>query len=125
MPRGDGTGPMGMGPGTGRAAGYCAGFNVPGYMNPVPGRRFFPRHWGFAGRGRGYRHWFYATGLPFWARVNPYMYGSQPFYGMPQGYTPPQMTKEMEINLLKREAEDLENTLKQIKERLAKLAEET
>jgi hypothetical protein len=36
MPRGDGTGPMGMGPMTGRAAGYCAGYPVPGYMNPVP-----------------------------------------------------------------------------------------
>jgi len=35
MPRGDGTGPAGMGPMTGRAAGYCAGFPVPGYMNPV------------------------------------------------------------------------------------------
>ena len=38
MPRGDGTGPGGMGPMTGRAAGYCAGYSVPGYMNPVPGR---------------------------------------------------------------------------------------
>jgi len=37
MPLGDGTGPMGMGPMTGRAAGYCAGFGVPGYMNPIPG----------------------------------------------------------------------------------------
>ena len=125
MPRGDGTGPMGMGPRTGRAAGYCAGFGVPGYMNPVPGKRFFPRYWGFAGRGRGYRHWFYATGLPFWARVNPSMSGPQPFYGMPQGYNPAQMTKEVEMDILKREADDLENTLKQIKDRLAKLAEES
>jgi len=39
MPRGDGTGPAGMGPMTGRAAGYCAGYGVPGYMNPIPGRR--------------------------------------------------------------------------------------
>ena len=38
MPRGDGTGPAGMGPMTGRAAGYCAGYPVPGYMNPVGGR---------------------------------------------------------------------------------------
>ena len=37
MPLGDGTGPRGMGPMTGRAAGYCAGYPVPGYMNPVPG----------------------------------------------------------------------------------------
>lgn len=39
MPRGDGTGPAGMGPMTGRAAGYCAGYGVPGYVNPIPGRR--------------------------------------------------------------------------------------
>ena len=39
MPFGDGTGPMGLGPMTGRAAGYCAGFPMPGYMNPM-GRQF-------------------------------------------------------------------------------------
>ena len=38
MPRGDGTGPGGMGPMTGRGAGYCAGYSVPGYMNPYGGR---------------------------------------------------------------------------------------
>ena len=48
MARGDGTGPMGLGPMTGRSAGYCAGYSVPGYMNPVFGR----------GRGFGYgRGW--------------------------------------------------------------------
>ena len=40
MPRGNGTGPLGMGSMTGRAAGYCAGYPVPGYMNPVAGGRF-------------------------------------------------------------------------------------
>ncbi len=53
MPRGDGTGPMGIGPMTGRAAGICAGFGVPGYMNPGPA-------WGYGrgrafGRGRSFR----------------------------------------------------------------------
>ena len=36
MPRGDRTGPAGMGPMTGRAAGYCAGYAAPGFMNPGP-----------------------------------------------------------------------------------------
>ena len=36
MPWGDGTGPAGWGPMTGRAAGYCAGYAVPGFMNSVP-----------------------------------------------------------------------------------------
>lgn len=34
MPWGNGTGPAGYGPMTGRAAGYCAGYPVPGYLNP-------------------------------------------------------------------------------------------
>ena len=43
MPRGDGTGPGGLGPMTGRRAGYCAGNDVPGYASSVRGfinRRF-------------------------------------------------------------------------------------
>jgi len=40
MPAGDGTGPRGMGPMTGRGAGYCAGYGAPGYANPMPGRGF-------------------------------------------------------------------------------------
>lgn len=45
MPGGDRTGPMGMGPMTGRAAGYCAGYPVPGYTNPIPygGQYFYAR----------------------------------------------------------------------------------
>jgi len=38
MPFGDGTGPAGRGLMTGRAAGFCAGYPVPGYMNPIAGR---------------------------------------------------------------------------------------
>ena len=45
MPFGDGTGPMGLGPMTGRAAGYCVGYPTPGYMNPIPGRGY----WGWRG----------------------------------------------------------------------------
>ncbi|MCD6200898.1 MAG: DUF5320 domain-containing protein [Bacteroidales bacterium] len=59
MPRGDRTGPDGLGPMTGRRAGYCAGYSVPGYMNDVPGwgRSYgYGRgaRWGY-GYGRGYR----------------------------------------------------------------------
>ena len=46
MPFGDRTGPQGLGPMTGRGAGYCGGYPAPGSMNPVPGRGF--------GRGRGF-----------------------------------------------------------------------
>ena len=50
MPGGDRTGPAGLGPMTGRAAGYGAGRPVPGYLSLVPRRGL----WGWArGRGRG------------------------------------------------------------------------
>lgn len=50
MPWGDRTGPWGLGPMTGRAAGYCAGYPVPGYMNPIPGFGWgFGRGWGRGG----------------------------------------------------------------------------
>ena len=71
MPRGDATGPAGLGPMTGRAAGYCAGYNMPGYANPIGGRGFgmgYGRGFGFGrgsrGGGFGWRHRFFATGIP-------------------------------------------------------------
>ena len=39
MPRGDGTGPAGRGPKTGRGLGYCAGYDSPGYTKSGRGRR--------------------------------------------------------------------------------------
>ncbi|MCD6407961.1 DUF5320 domain-containing protein [bacterium] len=69
MPWGDGTGPLGLGPMTGRAAGYCAGFPVPGYMNPWGLRGFgFGFGRGF-GRGWGRGWWWRFYGYPF-----PYLY---------------------------------------------------
>jgi len=56
MPRGDRTGPMGLGPMTGRAAGYCAGYPTPGFMNPH-GSRWLGR--GYAPYGSPY-----AAGAP-------------------------------------------------------------
>ena len=66
MPGGDGTGPSGTGPMTGRAAGDCAGYPAPGFTNSVLGRGFGRR--GGRGGGYGHRNWFYATGLPGWMR---------------------------------------------------------
>ena len=64
MPRGDSTGPMGMGSMTGRSAGYCAGYNMPGYLNKAGGRGCgmgFGRRNNFGGSGR--RNRFFAGGL--------------------------------------------------------------
>ncbi|MBC7227173.1 MAG: DUF5320 domain-containing protein [Thermoflexales bacterium] len=119
MPAGDRTGPMGMGPRTGRAAGYCAGSDAPGYANPIPGRDFWGRGWWWRGRwprwggwGRGWRHWYYATGLPRWARR-----GCPPAcWGSP---APP--TREEEIEVLREEAEWLKEQLEAVNQRLADL----
>ena len=54
MPRGDGRGPMGEGPMTGRAMGYCAGYDAPGFQTAPGGRLGLGRGFGF-GRGRGFR----------------------------------------------------------------------
>lgn len=66
MPRGDRTGPAGLGPMTGRAAGFCAGYPTPGYMNPVGARGFAP----VAG-SYGYVPTAYGYGLPY-APVRPW-----------------------------------------------------
>ncbi len=57
MPGGDRTGPLGEGSMTGRRAGYCAGYNLFGYSNPVPriGRGFGRRRGLGFGRGLGFR----------------------------------------------------------------------
>ena len=40
MPRGDRTGPLGMGPLTGRRLGFCADSKVPGYLTQVTDENF-------------------------------------------------------------------------------------
>jgi len=123
MPAGDRTGPAGMGPMTGRGAGYCAGYGVPGYMNPGFGRglgRGFGRGVGFGGGGRGRRNWYYATGLTGWQRAGmgyP-VYGSVPYN---PGYAP---TKEQEMEMLKEQAKYLEDTMSEINKRISELEAE-
>lgn len=120
MPRGDGTGPMGMGPMTGRAAGFCAGYPVPGYLNPVPGRGFWA--WGGRAGGRGWRHWYYATGLPGWARAGYYpAWGAPPF----PFQAPPAPTPEQEASFLRAQAENLRAALDDIEKRLRELEEQS
>lgn len=105
MPRGTGTGPMGMGGMTGRGAGFCAGFSVPGYANS---RNF---RLGLGG-GRGFRRIFYATGLPRWARLG--------YFKDDDAYEPTLGKKE----LLSRRAEFLGNQLRQVKKQLLSFKED-
>lgn len=103
MPRRDGTGPVGMGPMTGRGAGFCTGVAARNYANPFCGR----------GAGRGYRRMFYASGLPAQARFD-----SRNTYG---AYASEADEKE----LLKRQAKLLEDRLHDVKNRLADFGDRT
>ncbi len=122
MPGGDRTGPLGLGPRTGRGAGYCAGYAVPGYMNPVSGGGFWGRGRGWSaygrgrGGGRGWRNCYYATGMPGWQRA---AYG-YPAYSEPYPY-PPEPTAEEEKDMLKGEAEALKQELEDIQNRISTL----
>ena len=102
MPRGDGTGPMGIGPMTGRGMGYCAGYVVPRYANRGFGR----------GRGRGFRRMYDMIGLPGWARCRTYSSGFAP-------YVYPGIAPDVNgIEVLRNQAEFLEKQLKELRERL-------
>ncbi|NOZ70650.1 MAG: DUF5320 domain-containing protein [Chloroflexi bacterium] len=100
MPFGDGTGPLGRGPMTGRRAGYCAGYGVPGYMNRGFGRGY---GWGRGRWGGAGPAWDYAPG---WAAPAP-------------------LSREQEVDLLKAQAKDLENALQRINDRLDALQQES
>jgi hypothetical protein len=117
MPRGDGTGPMGVGARTGRAAGWCAGFGTPG-SNPVSGRGLgtgLGRGRGFfggRGGGRGWRNMFNAIGLSGWMNFggNAAPYRNQTAYMKPD--------PEMEKQELRSQADALQSELEFIRKRL-------
>jgi hypothetical protein len=108
MPAGDRTGPMGQGPGTGRAFGYCYGYDSPGFVKG-PGRgmgRGFVFGRGM-GRGRGFgRGW--GFGVPYHGYMPHSPYGAS-------------LSREEEISFLKSEAEALKRSQRDIEKRLSEL----
>ena len=123
MPAGNGTGPMGMGPMTGRAAGYCAGYSVPGYINPVMGRGMgFGRGRGL-GMGRGFRGGRGSFNGPMtgWPGYGGAMPMPEMMTGAPYGAAP---TSQQEIDALKGQSEYLENALGGIQKRIEELETE-
>lgn len=153
MPRGDGTGPQGFGPRTGRAAGYCGGCPVPGYMNPQPGfrgagfgrGRGWRQGWGRGlGRGSGRGRMYEMPGRAGWMQfyrpgwvvptcqpgtVYPYsVFQGVPAYGTPYpGYGPEyeaEATTEQEVSFLKEQAALLKEELEAVQERLEELGKQ-
>ena len=103
MPGGDQTGPMGMGPMTGRGIGFCAGYRAAGSMHRMGGCGFG------RGGGRGRRNQFFATGVPGWARA-----------GNSAGF-PAASTTEQEQQSLKQQAQHLQDSLDAVNKRIQEL----
>ena len=103
MPGGDGTGPMGAGPRTGRGAGCCAGFAGPGSAN-FAGVGMGRGIRAGGGGGRGNRNRFYATGIPGWAAAQP-------------------LSPEQEAEYLDRQIEAMEKSLEAVRRRRGELSE--
>jgi len=115
MPAGNGRGPMGAGPMTGRGAGYCAGYSEPGFVNPVRGGGYF----GYGrGGGRGWRNQRYAAGTDFRGRGfrNFQMAGDGEF-----NYLRPEFSAESELRMLKEQAELMQKELASVNERINEL----
>jgi len=91
--------------------GFCGGYAAPGRAYPGSGRRFFGRGGWSGGGGHGWRHWYYATGLPRWARG-----------GIPPAYAPP--SREQQIEALKGQAAWLKEQLDAINRRMEELSQE-
>ena len=119
MPRGDRTGPAGLGSMTGRAAGYCAGYATPGFANPVLGRGYGA---GFGpGLGLGFRGGRGGRGGRWGAPSAGYGYGYAAAVAAPYAARP---TREQEVDALQGQAKYFEDALADIKKRLGELENE-
>lgn len=105
MPRGNGTGPMGAGPMTGRAAGYCANVERPEFTN-FAGCGGFGRGTGM-GRGAGF-----GRGGGFGFRNRSFANGAQ---------QTPVMTTEQEKEYMQNNIKALESELEAAKQCLKKI----
>lgn len=117
MPRGDRTGPLGTGAMSGRAAGFCAGFQTAGYAHPAAvcgaGMRLGRGGGGWGGPaagGRGWRCRSWTTG-----RMGRMPYG---------GYAPaPQpLNPELEKEFLRNRSQLLQSELEVVNKRLGEIA---
>jgi len=109
---------------TGRGAGFCAGYGMPGFMNPGFGRGMGPRGgrgmFG-GGGGHGRRNRFWATGLTGWQRAA----AGWPAYGMSAQVPPYQPTAEQELAALRDQVKFMEDGVKEAQERIRELEKES
>ena len=106
MPYGDRTGPRGQGAMTGRASGFCTGFQKPRKMNCYQGRGGRGLAYGGFGRGCGYSG-------PGRDRVPSYR-----GMGFRNVQDPPDYPAHDEMNILKNQADVLKRQLENIEGRI-------
>ena len=118
MPRGDRTGPAGLGPMTGRGAGYCAGFPYPGYMNP-----HVPRGGMGWGRGGG---WGRGVGRGWGRGMRWGGFGAYPYPPVTAPWNPEAaaLSPEKELEYLQEELQLMEKEVKAMKKRITDLQKE-
>ena len=122
MPRGDGTGPAGLGSRTGRGLGYCAGYDSPGFTKGPGGGGA----WGYGG-GSGYypgRGMAWGRGGRGWWGRGGYFRGGRAgvFYAGPTYAAPIQVTEEQRLKVLKQDKEYIEAEIKGLQGALEDIA---
>ena len=118
MPRGNGTGPEGFGPMTGRGLGFCAGYDLPGYMQGGYGGRR-GAYGGYAGYGRGMA-WRRGGGYRGYGPGLGPRFSREPVYWQ----EPPVRPYENESSFLRDQEQILKTELELIQQRLTKLEEQ-
>jgi len=118
MPGGDGTGPLGQGPMTGRGLGYCVGYAAPGFT----WGRGYGRGQGF-GRGFGLRRW---RRNPYINPVNPYYAAGYNYPDYREGYFAPYgyrgtPSKEDETAAMRSTLGEISDALSEIEKRITEL----
>lgn len=121
MPGGDRTGPMGAGPMTGRAAGFCAGSSNQGHMSPAgrpgwgPGQGYgWGRSGGWGGCGMGRRR---GRGQGRGGGVG-LGWGGPNAGGYPGHFGGLAPSREDELDMLKQQASQMEAVLDDIRKRM-------
>ncbi len=121
MPRGDRRGPNGMGPMTGRAAGFCSGSNTPGFANTGAVGGYGQG----MGAGRGFGGGFHgaANGAGH-GRGMGRTQGLGRGIGFQPSYAAPVYSKETEKGYIETEVSFLKDQLKALEGRLADMQED-
>ena len=108
MPRGDKTGPEGMGPITGRGMGFCAGYNTAGFANAGFGGNRIGHGFGFGGGRGGWSHRRWQGDAYGWQRTPAGGFHQGP--AMPQAVAPV-MTREQQLQQLNAQVTHYEQAL--------------